>query len=121
MRFSPKARLAAAAALFLAWIGWLGYLAFTAGTIPVTQKGPVILSHPQSLTSQLYVIAELKPGPAPLLYAGALAASPQAGWPAAIPWTGLQTDRLQVPEGPSQLAVVREVVWPTQAVKLAGS
>jgi hypothetical protein len=45
-------RLAVTAALFAAWIGWLGYLAAT------TTK-PQVLSRPQFLISNLYVIAEL--------------------------------------------------------------
>jgi hypothetical protein len=50
---SPRVRLAVAAALFLGWLGWLGYLAAT-GT------DPVVLSRPQFLVSNLYVVADLE-------------------------------------------------------------
>lgn len=49
---SPKARLILAASLFVAWIGWLAYLV-------VQTRDPVILSRPQFLVADLYVIARL--------------------------------------------------------------
>jgi hypothetical protein len=49
---AAKVRLAVTAALFLAWIGWLGYLA-------ATTTRPEVLSRPQFLVSNLYVIADL--------------------------------------------------------------
>jgi hypothetical protein len=45
-------RLAVAAALFLGWIGWLVYLV-------VESHGAVILSRPQFLVADLWVIAEV--------------------------------------------------------------
>jgi hypothetical protein len=53
---SPRVRLAVAAALFVGWLGWLGYLAAT-GT------DTVVLSRPQFLVSNLYVVADLEGGP----------------------------------------------------------
>lgn len=47
-----KIRLAIAVCLFLAWLGYLVYL------VAVT-RDPVILSRPQFLVSNLYVLAEL--------------------------------------------------------------
>jgi hypothetical protein len=61
-------RLILAAGLFAAWIGYLAYLAVTAGTQPITREGPIILSRPQFLVSDLDVIAqidEMKDPPAP--------------------------------------------------------
>jgi hypothetical protein len=51
-----RTRLAVAAGLFAAWIGWLAFLA-------ATTTHPVVLSRPQFLVSNLYVIADLKGGP----------------------------------------------------------
>jgi hypothetical protein len=48
----PKARLAASAALFLAWIGFLLYLV-------VRTREPVILSRPQLVVSSLVVVADV--------------------------------------------------------------
>ena len=45
--------LAVAAGLFAAWIGYLFYLALTAG------HPPVVLSRPQFLVADLWVIAEV--------------------------------------------------------------
>jgi hypothetical protein len=45
-------RLAAAAVLFLGWIGWLAYLV-------VNSHDPVILSRPQFLVADLWVIADV--------------------------------------------------------------
>jgi hypothetical protein len=50
---SPRARLAVAALLFLGWVGYLAYLA-------ATTTRPVVLSRPQFLAAQLYVIAGLE-------------------------------------------------------------
>jgi len=58
MRSSNEARhvrLAVTAVLFLAWIGYLVYLA------AMTTR-PVVLSRPQFLVAELYVIAELRTG-----------------------------------------------------------
>jgi hypothetical protein len=52
-------RLVLAAGLFAAWIGYLAYLAVTAGTQPITRKGPVVLSRPQFLVSNFDVIAQI--------------------------------------------------------------
>jgi hypothetical protein len=49
---SPKARLALAAGLFIAWIGWLVY-------VVLQSRDPVILSRPQFLVADLYVTALL--------------------------------------------------------------
>jgi hypothetical protein len=49
--------LAVSAALFLAWIGWLAYLAATA-------TEPIVLSRPQFLHAELYVVAEVTANPA---------------------------------------------------------
>jgi hypothetical protein len=53
-----KVRLVLAAVMFLAWIGYLAYLA-------ATTARPVVLSRPQFLEADLYVIAELKNGANP--------------------------------------------------------
>jgi hypothetical protein len=50
-----RVRLVVCAALFVAWIGYLVYLA-------VTTTRPVILSRPQFLTADLYVIATVQGG-----------------------------------------------------------
>jgi hypothetical protein len=50
---TAKLRLLAAAVLFACWIGWLVYLA-------AATTGEPVLSRPQFLVSNLYVIAELK-------------------------------------------------------------
>src|SRR2546425_12893870 len=47
-----KLRLAVAAILFLGWIGYLAYLV-------LISRHPVILSRPQFLVSNLYVVATL--------------------------------------------------------------
>jgi hypothetical protein len=52
-------RLVLAAGLFAVWIGYLAYLAVTAGTQPITRKGPIVLSRPQFLVSDLDVIAQI--------------------------------------------------------------
>jgi hypothetical protein len=52
---SPRIQLAVAASLFALWIGWLVYLA-------ITTVRPMVLSRPQFLVAQLYVVAELKEG-----------------------------------------------------------
>ncbi|MCI0458679.1 MAG: hypothetical protein L0Z62_17110 [Gemmataceae bacterium] len=50
---SPRARLAVAALFFLGWVGYLVYLS-------ATTTRPVVLSRPQFLAAQLYVIAGLE-------------------------------------------------------------
>ena len=50
----PKARLVVAAVLF---VGWLGFLLFL-----VLESGTVVLSRPQFLVAQLYVVAEIGRG-----------------------------------------------------------
>jgi hypothetical protein len=50
--WTPRTRLALAAVLFVAWIGYLAVLAWTTSR-------PVVLSRPQFLVANLYVIAEL--------------------------------------------------------------
>jgi hypothetical protein len=47
-----RVRLAVAAVLFLGWIGWLAYLA-------VSNHDPVILSRPQFLIADLWVIGDI--------------------------------------------------------------
>ncbi len=50
----PKARLVVSALLFLAWLGFLLYMFFETGTI--------ILSRPQFLLAQVYVVAHVHVG-----------------------------------------------------------
>jgi len=50
----PKARLVVSAALFASWIAFLGYLVFT--------SSKVILSRPQFMIAQMYVVAEVREG-----------------------------------------------------------
>src|SRR5437773_1465882 len=50
---TAKLRLALAAALFAAWVGWLIFLA-------LTTRQEFVLSRPQFLAADLYVVAELK-------------------------------------------------------------
>lgn len=52
---SPKFQLGLAAALFVAWIGWLVYLA-------LTNVKPIVLSRPQFLAANLFIVAEVKEG-----------------------------------------------------------
>src|SRR5262245_56647666 len=81
-----RVRLAVCALLFLGWIGWLVYLS-------ATTTRPVVLSRPQFLAADLYVVAELRQGREPRLWPeilGLLAAAPQAGFPAAVPWGALR-------------------------------
>lgn len=52
---TPKQRLLLAGFCFLAWIGYLGYL------VSIT-RDPVILSRPQFLVADAYVLAELQAG-----------------------------------------------------------
>ena len=49
---SPRMRLLVAACLFIGWIGYLAYL------VAITRH-PVILSRPQFLVADVYVLAEL--------------------------------------------------------------
>jgi len=55
---TPKQRLLLASLCFLAWIGYLGYL------VSITRE-PVILSRPQFLVADLYVLAHLEEAPQP--------------------------------------------------------
>jgi hypothetical protein len=48
----PKARLAVSAALFVSWLGFLGYLVYT--------SSKVVLSRPQFMIAQLYVVADVR-------------------------------------------------------------
>src|SRR5262245_23972414 len=50
---SARLRLGVAAAVFAAWVGFLGYLA-------LTTTRPVVLSRPQFLAAEAYVLAELQ-------------------------------------------------------------
>lgn len=50
---SARLRLGVAAAAFAAWVGYLGYLA-------LTTTRPVVLSRPQFLAAEAYVLAELQ-------------------------------------------------------------
>ena len=50
-----KARLTAAAIVVVAWLGFLMVLAFTAGK-------PTVVSRPQFLVADVYVVAELQDG-----------------------------------------------------------
>jgi hypothetical protein len=52
-------RLIVAASLFGGWILYLAYLAVTAGTQPITRKGPIVLSRPQFLISNYVVVAQV--------------------------------------------------------------
>lgn len=49
---AARIRLIVAVVLFTAWIGWLGWLAFNAAN-------PIVLSRPQFLAADLWVIAKL--------------------------------------------------------------
>ena len=51
-----RVRLAVSALLFVGWIGWLAYLA-------ATTTRPVVLSRPQFLAADLYVIADVRANP----------------------------------------------------------
>ena len=48
---APRVRLVLSGSLFLAWIGYLAYL------VAIT-RNPVILSRPQFLEANVYVLAE---------------------------------------------------------------
>lgn len=50
---ADRIRLAVAAALFVGWLGWLAYLALTA-------SDPIILSRPQFLVADAWVVADLQ-------------------------------------------------------------
>jgi hypothetical protein len=117
-----RVRLAVCALLFLGWIGWLVYLS-------ATTTRPVVLSRPQFLAADLYVIAELREGrssPEPRFrdeLAALLFAAPSAGFPAAVPWGPVRLSTIP-PKGdahteaarvnaPAPEVRIREVVWPT--------
>jgi hypothetical protein len=53
---SPRFQLALAGVLFCVWLGWLVYLA-------LTNVRPTVLSRPQFLVANLYVIAQVSAGP----------------------------------------------------------
>ncbi len=55
---TPRVRLVLASTFFLAWIGYLAYL------VAIT-RNPVILSRPQFLVADAYVVAQLEPAYAP--------------------------------------------------------
>jgi hypothetical protein len=105
-----RVRLAITAALFFAWIGYLVYLA-------ATTTRPIVLSRPQFLAANLYVIADLRDradGPDPTLLteiSGWFSTAPQAGLPAAVPWRQVGLAGILWDEGPSEVVTVRQVVW----------
>ena len=49
----PKARLVVSACLFLAWLGFLGFLVYQSRNL-------VVLSRPQFLIAQMYVVVEVR-------------------------------------------------------------
>src|SRR5262245_50028002 len=121
-----RVRLAVCALLFLGWIGWLVYLS-------ATTTRPVVLSRPQLLAADLYVIADLQQGREPRLPAelpAQLSAAPAAGFPVAVPW-GLVGQSARPPKAgahseparvnaPAASVKIREVVWPASADVLNG-
>jgi hypothetical protein len=82
---TQKLRLIVPACLF---IGWIGYLAFL---VSIT-RDPVILSRPQFLVADLYVIAELEP-----------------------------LTLKEGPERPSGKITVKEVAWPKAEASLVST
>ena len=96
-------RLAVSAILFA---GWIGYLAFLAATT----TEPTVLSRPQFLAADLYVVAELGPTrywPAEPLFVAA---------PAGGPMTAALRQVTPAPlDGPGEIAAVRQVVWAADA------
>jgi hypothetical protein len=113
---AAKVRLIITAVLFLAWVGYLVFLA-------ATTTRPVVLSRPQFLAADLYLVAELQDGstvPDPRFRAEvpALLAAPTGGFPAAVPW-GAMLLAATPPEstGPAETVTVREVVWGSAGVK----
>jgi hypothetical protein len=98
-----RVRLAVCALLFLGWISWLVYLS-------ATTTRPVVLSRPQFLAADLYVIAELRQGLEPRFRAevpGLLFTAPSAGFPAAVPWGPVRLSTL-----PPKIRI-SEVIWPS--------
>jgi hypothetical protein len=119
-----RVRLAVCALLFLGWIGWLVYLS-------ATTTRPVVLSRPQFLAADLYVLAELQQGREPRLRAeipAQLSAAPAAGFPAAVPWGPVGQSTLPpkadaepaTVNAPAARVKIREVVWPASAGDLNG-
>jgi hypothetical protein len=103
MRHPSRLRLLIAAGLFTAWIGWLVFLAAT------TTK-PVVLSRPQFLHADAYVIAELGHSPSPLAGASVVSAVAAVPFPA-LPWAAIEAAGRNPAESPSPLVTVREVPW----------
>src|SRR4051812_4381502 len=101
-----KARLTAAAIVFVAWLGWLMVLALTAGK-------PTVVSRPQFLVADLYVVAELQDGkhkPVALqAQTFALGPVPQPGLLTSVPWAALvnRPKELAGP-GPSEEVLIKE-------------
>jgi len=85
-------RLALSAVLFVAWIGYLAYLAAT-----TTQ--PVVLSRPQFLSAELYVIAQISADAADAEQPGSHIAVKKVVWANKAEDAGLKT--LQVAGLPS--------------------
>jgi hypothetical protein len=113
-----RVRLAVCALLFLGWISWLVYLS-------ATTTRPVVLSRPQFLAADLYVIADLQQGYEPRVRGelpGLLAAAPAAAFPASLTWEAVrlsanppQADVAAEPKklnAPAPKIRIREVVWP---------
>jgi hypothetical protein len=133
-----RARLTAAAIVFVAWLGLLGFMAFTAGNtsfLPFGGAQPRVVSRPQLLVADLVVVAGLKDGkhnappprrvPVPVQ---ALGAVPQPGNLSSFPWGALLADAPLHPrvvalptvntpsepvgKGPFEEVAVKEVLWP---------
>jgi hypothetical protein len=115
-----RVRLVVCALLFLGWISWLVYLS-------ATTTRPVVLSRPQFLAADLYVIADLEQGFEPRLRSelpGLLAAAPAPGFPAAVPWAALrlsanppQPAEPRKVNAPAPEIRIREVVWPANLAR----
>jgi hypothetical protein len=105
-----KGRLWAAAVVVVAWLSYLVLLAVVAGK-------PTVVSHPQFLVADLYVVAELRDGShKPVALAARsvqLGSVPQPGWTSTVPWAELaQRPAEFVGDGPSEEVVIKEVLWP---------
>jgi hypothetical protein len=79
---SPRARLAVAALFFVGWVGYLIYLA-------ATTTRPVVLSRPQFLAADLYVIAGLERATGKTAAPAETALVREVAWPAGA---GLKKD-----------------------------
>ena len=106
-----KARLTAAAIVFVAWLIWLMVLALTAGK-------PEVVSRPQFLVADLYVVAELRDDKDPPRAVHArtfvLGSTPQPGLLTSLPWAALVKVPVEVVgAGASEEVTVKAVLRPT--------